>query len=361
MSPFGPDAGSPPSHTSDQDLRGSLQALPKIDLHRHLEGSLRLETLAGIAREHGVNLPSYDLDQLRPYVQVTEDYEPDFHRFLEKFKLLRRFYPTREAIERIAYEAIADAASDNVKYLELRFNPVALACAQGFQYSEVLDWVWEATLRAQADHDITARLIVSLVRQEPETAEEAARAALQAAHNGHGIVGLDLSGDEINYPLAPFIPIFRRARDAGLGLCVHAGEAGTAQNVREAIELINPERIGHGVHCVENPDVVRLVRDRGVTLEICPTSNLQTGVIHMMSHHPLPDLDRMGVKVTINTDDPSISDTTLTDEYRLAIVGMGLSVAKLKSMIMLAAQAAFLPPEDKSALEARFRAALNIS
>ncbi len=340
------------------DLLPILQPLPKIDLHRHLEGSLRLETLAGIALEHGVDLPSYDLEKLRPYVQVTEGYEPDFHRFLEKFKLLRRFYTTREAIDRIAYEAVADAAADNIKYLELRFNPVALARTQGFRFADVMDWVWTATRRAQAEHDIIVRLIVSIKRDEPETAQDVIEAATE--HMDRGIVALDLSGDEVNFPLKPFVPVFHRARQAGLGLVVHAGEAGGADNVREAVELMDPERIGHGVHCIENSDVVRLVRDRGTVLEVCPTSNLQTGVIHLLGHHPLPDLYRLGIKVTVNTDDPSVSDTTLTDEYRLVIAGMGMSIDDLKVMMMNAVQAAFLPPGEKTALIARFRSEFKI-
>jgi adenosine deaminase len=349
--PTGPARNTP-------DLRATLEALSKVDLHRHLEGSLRLETLAGIAREHGVDLPSYDLDELRPYVQVTADYQPGFHSFLEKFNLLRRFYQTRQAIERIAYEAVADAACDNVKYLELRFNPVALSRAQGFSYGDVMDWVWNAVQRAQVDHDIIARLIVSVTRQEPETAKSVLDATLQ--HVESGIVALDLSGDEVNYPLAPFVPLFHRAREAGLGLIVHAGEAGGAENVREAIELIGPQRIGHGVRCVENFDVARLVRQRGVTLELCPTSNLQTGAVYMMSYHPVLDLYRLGLKVTINTDDPSVSDTTLTDEYRMAVMGTGLQISDLKVMIMTAVQASFLPPEEKAALEARFRRDLGL-
>jgi adenosine deaminase len=341
----------------ERDLRTTLQSMPKIDLHRHLEGSLRLETLTSIALEHGVDLPSYDLEKLRPYVQVTEDYQPDFHRFLEKFKLLRRFYKTEQAIERIAYEAVADAALDNLKYLELRFNPVALAREKGFRYSDVMDWVWEAACQAQADHDIVVRLIVSLSRQETDSAEEVVEAAIQ--RRDRGVVALDLSGDEVNYPLQPFIPLFQRARDAGLGVIVHAGEAGGPENVREAIEMLNPDRIGHGVRCIENSDVIQLVRDRGVPLEICPTSNYQTGVMRLMRNHPLPDLYRLGIKVTINTDDPSISDTTLSDEYFLVIAGMGMSMTDLKTMIMTAVQVTFLPPNEKAALEARFRAELD--
>jgi adenosine deaminase len=341
----------------ETDLQAILQSMPKIDLHRHLEGSLRLETLTSIALEHGVDLPSYDLEKLRPYVQVTEDYQPDFHRFLEKFKLLRRFYRTEQAIGRIAYEAVADAAADNLKYLELRFNPVALSREQGFRYSDVMDWVWDAVCRAEADHDIIVRLIVSLTRQEPETAETVLQAAIQ--HRDRGVVALDLSGDEVNYPLKPFIPLFHRARDAGLGVIAHAGEAGGPENVREVIEKLDPDRIGHGVRCIQDSDVTRLVRHRGVPLEICPTSNYQTGVMLVMRNHPLPDLYRLGIKVTLNTDDPSISDTTLSDEYFLVMAGMGMQISEIKAMIMTAVTVTFLPPGEKAALEARFRAELS--
>ena len=345
------------ANNPEEDLRTILQSMPKIDLHRHLEGSLRLETLTSIALAHGVDLPSYDLEKLRPYVQVTEDYQPDFHRFLEKFRLLRRFYKTEQAIERIAYEAVADAAADNLKYLELRFNPVALAREKGFRYSDVMDWVWEAASQAQDKHDIVVRLIVSLIRQETDPAKEVVEAAIR--HRDRGVVALDLSGDEVNYPLQPFIPLFQRARDAGLGVIVHAGEAGGPENVREAIEMLNPDRIGHGVRCIQDSDVMRLVRDRGIPLEICPTSNYQTGVMRLMRNHPLPDLCRLGIKVTINTDDPSISDTTLSDEYFLVIAGMGMSISDLKTMIMTAVRATFLAPNEKAALQARFRVELD--
>ncbi|HIE39304.1 MAG TPA: hypothetical protein EYP77_09600, partial [Anaerolineae bacterium] len=146
-------------------LQALLRKMPKIDLHRHLEGSLRLQTLAEIATEHGIDLPAYSIEQLRPYVQVTDE-EPDFHRFLAKFRLLRRFYRSPEAVERIAYEAVADAAADNIRYLELRFNPVALSRSQHFSLANVTEWVSRAIARAQQDHDITVRLILQIGREE---------------------------------------------------------------------------------------------------------------------------------------------------------------------------------------------------
>jgi adenosine deaminase len=333
------------------DLRQVLFNLPKVDLHRHLEGSLRLSTLAEIAREHGVDLPSYELEELRPYVQITDD-PADFHRFLEKFRLLRRFYKTPEAVARVAYEAVADAAEDNIRYLELRFNPAALARTQGFSFEEVSDWVIEAVRRAQQDYPIKVRLIATIVRDEG--VDNARRiVAVALPRQGGGLVGLDLAGDEVNYNAEPFVPLFRMAREAGMGLTVHAGEAGGAENVRQAVVEMGAKRIGHGVRSIENSDVIKLLRDESVALEVCPTSNLQTGVMHNFSHHPLRDLYLLGVRVTLNTDDPSVSDTTLTDEYLVALLAMGIRMNQLRTMTLNALQAAFLSDHDREALIGR--------
>ena len=331
------------------DLRQVLGSLPKVDLHRHLEGSLRLSTLVEIAREHGVDLPSYNIEDLRPYVQITND-PADFHRFLEKFRLLRRFYKTPEAVARVAYEAVADAAEDHVAYLELRFNPAALARTQGFSYEEVTDWVIDAVDQAQKAYAITVRLIATVVRHEGvPNAEHIAQVAI--ARQNRGLVGLDLAGDEINYDARPFAPVFLQAHEAGLGITIHAGEAGGAENVRQAVLDMGAKRIGHGVRSIENSDVIKLLRDRNITLEVCPTSNLQTGVMHNFSQHPLRDLYMLGVSVTINTDDPSVSDTTLTDEYLVALMAMGIRMNHLRRMNLNALRAAFLSEGVRSGLE----------
>ena len=331
------------------ELRQLLHALPKVDLHRHLEGSLRLETLAEIAEEHGIDLPSYDIEQLRPYVQFTDE-EPGFQRFLEKFKLLRRFYTTREAVKRVAYEAVADAAADNVKYLELRFSPSALAHAQSFSLHEVTEWVIEAVDQAQAETGVVARLLRAVVRHDSyDLARQVIEVAI--AYRERGVVGVDLTGDEVHCPAAAFAPLFHRAADYGLGITIHAGEAGGAANVREAIELLQAQRIGHGIRSIEDSRVVQLLRQRNVALEICPTSNMQTGVVDNFGLHPLRDLYVLGVNVTINTDDPSVSDTSLTDEYMVAMLGLGISLRDLRTCTRNSIRAAFLPPDTKRQLE----------
>ncbi|MDY6876351.1 MAG: adenosine deaminase [Chloroflexota bacterium] len=356
--------GSVTTHSDEErlgtvaSLRAQLRALPKVDLHRHLEGSLRLQTMAEIAQEHGIDLPSYDIEYLRPFVTVADE-EPDFHRFLEKFRLLRRFYPTQEAVERVAYEAVADAAADNIKYLELRFNPVALARAQGFSFDQVTAWVCSAVTRAQSDCGVRASLILQIGRDESlDTASQIADVAL--SHRNAGVVGLDLAGDEARYPARCFAEVFQRVRGEGLGVTVHAGEVGGAENVREAIELLGAQRIGHGVRMIENSDVVQLARERNVTLEVCPTSNLQTGIVRRFGLHPLPDLLALDLRVTINTDDPSISDTTLTDECLAVMLAMGVTLEQVKHIILISIEGSFQPPGERERLVEWFRGELDL-
>jgi adenosine deaminase len=341
-----------------KSLRDTLQNLPKVDLHRHLEGSLRLSTLAEIAREHGVDLPSYDIEALRPYVQVTIDEQPDFHAFLEKFSFLARFYPKPECIDRIAYEAVADAAQDNIEYLELRFNPVTLALSQGFCLEEVVERVISAVKKAEQDFDIMVRLLTTIRRDyDQDTASRVVDMAIHYADQS--IVGLDLAGDEVHYSAQPFAELFNKAKEAGLGITVHAGEATGAESVRIAIELLGADRIGHGVRASEDLAVMDLVRERGITLEVCPTSNIQTAAVKAITKHPLRAFFQIGLPVTINTDDPSVSNTTLTDEYMVAVRDIGVTVPEIKQMILTGVRAAFLPQSEKERLEAFFTEALS--
>ncbi len=340
---------NPSSQPTPLDLREALRRLPKIDLHRHMEGSLRLETLAEVAREHGVNLPSYDIEELRPYVQFTDDV-PNFRNFLGKMELLRQFYSVAEAVERIAYEAVTDAAQDNVAYLELRVSPAG----KQIPPDEVLRGVITGVARAAHEHPIQVRLLITIVREFGiKVAQQVLELAL--AHQDQGVVGLDLAGHEETHSGAPFAAVFRRAREAGLGVTIHAGEVGDAGNVRQAVEVLGAQRIGHGVRAIEDHRVVRLLCQHGIALEVCPTSNLQTGVTHTFAQHPLRDLYHLGVQTTINTDDPSVSDTTLTDEYLVAVMGMGLALRDIQQMILNAARTAFLPPDEKQALVRRFQ------
>jgi len=341
----------------ESELWKTLWRWPKIELHRHLEGAIRLSTLLEAAAEFDIPLPAYDLDHLRPHVQIVEDDEPTFSVFLSKFNVLRQFYRSMELIRRITREAVEDAASDHISYFEMRFTPHALARQNNYTYQSVIEAVCEETARAAADFNIPTRLIVSVNRHESvQIAEQGLDAALEV--NDPQIIGMDLAGQEAGHSARPFRSLFYRAREAGLHITVHAGEWAGPENVADAIEHSLAERIGHGVRSVEDSLVVQMVRDRGVTLEVCPTSNLHSGVVRRVEHHPLPDLIYLGVPTTINTDDPSLSNITLTDELMLAHVGMGLPFHMIKDCILNAARAAFLPDADRAQLVADIEAGL---
>ncbi len=326
-------------------------ALPKVDLHRHLEGSLRLATVAELAARFGVG-PDPGDGSLRAQVQVVDGDPRSWDAFLSKFETLRLLYRTPEIIQRIVDEAIEDAAADNVLYLELHFTPAALAQRQGFSTAEVFDWVIDAAGRATARTGVQVGLIPSVNRHESVTlAEEVA--GLAADRMARGVVGLDLAGNEVEFPAWPFLGIFTSARQAGLGITLHAGEWSGPASVREAIEAMGAARIAHGGRVMEDPDTIALARDHRTVFEICLTSNLHSGVAPDIDHHPLPRMIEAGLQVTLNTDDPGISAICLSDEYALAVDRLGLSVESMKGLILAAAQASFLPGRARQVLESR--------
>jgi adenosine deaminase len=346
-----------PADRSSNPLWRWAHSLPKIDLHRHLEGSLRLATLLELASDYGIELPSYDAGTLRPYVQMTED-SPDFQRFLEKFQVLRRFFTSKDAIQRATREAIADAAQDNVVYLELRFNPLALARQQDFSLADVVSWVIDAADEGQRETGLRTCLILQIPREESlDIADEIVDLAI--ANFGPLVRGIDLAGNEVDYPPQRFAAQFARAIEAGLYTTVHAGEAMGAHSVRNAVSSLHPHRIGHGVRVVEDSNVVRLLRKQNIALEVCPVSNLRTGVVRDLSRHPLADLVNLGLQITLNTDDPSVFDTTLTNEVVVSLRRIGLSKQHIYRALRHSVEASFLPTEEKDALRERIRTAID--
>jgi adenosine deaminase len=326
----------------------TYRALPKVELHRHLEGSLRLDTMVAIAQQHGLTIPA-DVLRLSNLVQVQEQDTFTFQNFLAKFDTLRLFYRSPDVIHRITREAIEDAAKDNVRYMELRFTPVALSRAERFPLHDVMDWVVTSTRDAAKDCNITVRLIASVNRHEgTDLAEQVAW--LAAEHLEDGIVALDLAGNEAEFPSYPFYGIFNEARQTGLHVTIHAGEWGPARHVKEAIEELGAERIGHGVRVLEDSKVTALAKERGTAFEVCITSNYQSGVVEALEAHPLMKMFDSGLNVTLNTDDPSISRITLSHEYYEACHDLQMPQYTLKERIVAAAKAGFLPESEKEKL-----------
>jgi adenosine deaminase len=336
-----------------------FRRLPKVELHRHLEGTLRLSTMLDIAQQHSVPIPE-DVLALSNLVQMQETDSYTFRTFLSKFDTLRLFYRSPDVIDRITREAVEDAAHDNIKYMELRFTPVALSRAERFPLHDVMDWVIAAS-QAEADaQGMTVRLIASVNRHEsPELAEQVAW--LAAERKDKGLIGMDLAGNEAEFSSRPFYGVFREAREAGLHICIHAGEWGPAANIREAIEQLGAERIAHGVRVLEDESVTQLTRERGTPFEVCVTSNYQSGVIQDERLHPLPQMLEAGLDVTVNTDDPSISRISLSDEYNVVCNELGVKMATLAERIVAGAEAAFLPDPQKSQLVERLKTELAVA
>lgn len=333
--------------------KDAYQSLPKVELHRHLEGSLRVQTLVEIAHQHSLTLPMGAM-KLGRQVQVQQDEPFTFENFLAKFNVLRLFYRSPEVIHRITREAIEDAAKDNIKYMELRFTPVALSRAERFPLHDVMDWVCTSAAEASKKYGVKVNLIASFNRHEsPELAEQVAWLAVD--HKARGVVGLDLAGNEANFPAEPFKGIFREAKQSGLFITIHAGEWSGAQNVRQAIEELYADRIGHGVRVLEDDYTVRLARERKIAFEVCITSNYQTGVVKSLEAHPFKTMLAEGLVATINTDDPSISQITLSNEYKVAAETLALPMDTLHERITVAALASFQTEAERVKLAEQLR------
>ena len=330
-------------------LYAQIKQFPKVDLHRHLEGSILPETFVEIARKYGGDLPAYDVETLRPLIQVSDD-PPGFHNFLSKFKVFRCFYSCREAVEEVAFRAVQEAAEDSVKYLELRYSPTHFACSGRFSERDVVDWIQGALNRAGKTFDIIVVPIVTISRDYGVALAE--KTVTMAANLPPGFFyGLDLAGDELTNQARPFAKIFEMIKKNGLGLTIHAGEAGGAANVREAVADFHADRIGHGIWAVQDISLLEILRERNILLEVCLTSNLQTGVVSSIKSHPIKKLLEYNVPVSLNTDDPAISGIVLTDEYIRAVEELAFTMDDLKTLNRVALDHAFYP--DREALKKR--------
>ena len=305
-----------------------------IDLHRHLEGSVRFETLVELARDVGLGLSRAELRQRTS----MKGEKPGFLRFMSKFQLYRGLYPSRDWIERVAFEAAQDAKTDGVTYLELRFSPTHFGRRMNAPGEDVADWVARGARRAGIEISFIATFgrDFGVKGNEPTT---------RAVKGTSLFSGLDLAGTE-SVPAAPFIPLFRKLK---LPATIHAGEAQGARNVREAMDKFGAKRIGHGVRILGDRDLVRRAVREGIVFETCPTSELQTRAARPGARHPIARMKDAGLKVTINTDDPSVCGTVLSRELRAAR-RMGFTSDDLRQAALEAAKAAFVPDSRRRKL-----------
>ncbi len=321
--------------------------LPLIDLHRHLEGSMRLETVLDLGRKHNLPLPAWDVEGLRPHVQVTEP-QPGVMAFLEKINWLVTILVDYDACRRIAYESVEDLLREGIDYAELRFSPWFMAERHGLDPSAVVEAVVDGVEAGVSDFGVPVQIIGILSRTYGADAGLKELAAL-LAFKDH-LVGVDLAGDEANFPAHLFKSHFKQARDAGLHVTVHAGESDGPGSIRQAVELLGAERIGHAVHLFEDPDVVELLCKNRIGIEANLTSNVQTSSVASFATHPLRAMLDADLLATINTDDPGISAINLKHEYEIAAPAAGLTPRQIAQAQANALETAFLNPLDKQTL-----------
>lgn len=319
-------------------------SLPLIDLHRHLDGSIRLDTILDLGRIHNIQLPADDLESLKPFVQVS-DPRPGVMAFLEKFKYLVGVLADYDACRRVAFENVEDAWQEGIDYIELRFSPLFMAQPHQLEPEGVVEAVIEGVSEAMDKFEIRVNLIGIISRTYgPDLGWKELESLLVFKEN---ITALDLAGDEMNFPGDLFIDHFNQGRDAGWHITVHAGEEGGPDNIWQAIEELGAERIGHGVSAAQDPMLMDYLTEHQIGIESNLTSNLQTRVVESYQDHPLKTFLEREILATINTDDPGISAIDLRYEYDVAAPQAGLSANQISQAQKNALQVAFLSNEDK--------------
>ncbi|MDQ0116280.1 adenosine deaminase [Paenibacillus harenae] len=340
----------------NKSMNDVLHIMPKVELHVHLDGSVKASTIRELAESRAdSSLPESD-DELLSLMQADPD-TTSLTQYLSKFSFVLPYMQTAEAIERIAYELVEQAAEQQVRYMEVRFAPW-LHTHQGLSIEDAIRHTVNGLRSGEEQFGTVARAIVICMRNHSfEQNIEAIEAA--SLFYAKGVVAVDLAGDEASYPAHQFAPLFERAKALKLPITIHAGEAAGAFNVRAAVEELGAMRIGHGVRMEEDPAVIELVKAKKIPLEMCPISNIQTKAVEGWTSYPLRKYIEEGIIVTVNTDNMTVSDTTITKEYTALMEYCGLTLNDIAALVMNGVKAAFLEDGPKAELVKRFELELS--
>ena len=314
-----------------------FHAIPKAELHLHLDGSVRPKTVLELAKQGGVALPTENLEKLTDFLEAT-DATASLVEYIEYFQLPIAVLQNAPALERATYELCEDLKNDNVRYAEIRYGPW-LHVEEGLSLTDVLRAVlsgWDAGRKA---YGLEGGIIVTALRDMPP-AQNLALAQVAGRYVNSGVVGFDLAGDEAGHPPILHEDAFRVARSLGLNITIHAGEAAGAESVRQAIAM-GAVRLGHGVRAQEDSDVIAMIQENGIELDMAPTSNAQTKAVRRLEDHPLKRFYEQGIKVTISTDSRTVSDITLTQEFQTVARVLGCSREQIWAMNLQALEGGF--------------------
>jgi adenosine deaminase len=317
-----------------------VEKLPKTDLHVHLDGSLRLETILDLAARDRADLPGDTPEALRRAMHLGENCG-SLVEYLKAFDVTLRVMQTESSLTRIAYELAEDAAAEGVRYMEVRYAPM-LHTRRGLKLTGVIEAVLEGLRAAEKDHGVESNIIVCGIRNiSPESSLEMAELAV--AYKNRGVVGFDLAGGEDGHPAKHHRAAFQLVRDNNINCTIHAGEAYGPESIAQAIHICGAHRIGHGCRLREDGDLLHYVNDHRIALECCPSSNVQTGAIKDLKSHPLKLYADLGLRVTVNTDNRLITDTTVSKELWLCHTEMGFTLNDIKQVIISGFKSSFLP------------------
>ena len=318
--------------------------IPKTEIHLHLEGAIRTQTIIDIAKEYNLKLPSYEASELDRHVKISDQMR-DLETVLAAFSIFQNSITSPKVLERIARELFEDSARQNIKLLEVRFSPDWAFHGHHLNWDECLEGLLHAKEQAEREFDMTIGYIAITSRSMGP--ESCVKTVDWAVRHKNEFVGVDLADSERDFPLREFIQPVQKVKEAGLKVTIHTGEDTPASFVKETIELANPDRIGHGIHAIEDMQVIELIKERGITFEINPWSNYLTNSVRTIEEHPLKKLFDLGVRVTINSDDPEVLETNLNNEYRIAHEVLGMSMEDISTCNRYAFDASFLEAANK--------------
>jgi adenosine deaminase len=326
-----------------------IKRLPKTDLHCHLDGSLRLDTVLDLARQQGVKLPTFDRAGLFDMLYAGE-HVTSLDDYLRAFDITLSVMQREDALERIAYELAEDAHRENVRYLEVRYCPL-LHLRDGLRPAQVVEAVLRGLRAAKRELGIRYGVILCAIRSQPQ--EQSLRIAeLCVAFKNRGVVAFDLAGSEINNPAKVHRAAFQLVIDNNINCTAHAGESFGPDSVHQAIHKCGAHRIGHGTRLVESGDLLNFVNDHRIALEVCPSSNVQTRAAASWEAHPVDFYVDYGLRITINTDNRLMSDTTVSKELHLCHRHFGWSLETIKDIVISGFKSAFMPYREKADLVA---------
>jgi adenosine deaminase len=337
------------SMSIDERIDRFIEQMPKAELHVHLEGAVLPETLLKLAAKHDVELPARDLDGIQDFYTFQ-----DFDHFVRVYMKINDCLKTPEDVGLITEELGAEAARQNIRYVEVTISPGTLTYIHGFTFEEIYEQIKAGGERAGKKHGVRMQYVVDVIRDmPPPVRKEGAEFAIR--HKDDGIVALGLGGTESRFPPEQFVDLFDMAYAAGLPSVPHAGETAGPESVWGALTLLRAVRIGHGVRSVDDPALVEHLVEHQIPLEVSPTSNICIGVFSSWEEHPVRELYDAGVPITINSDDPPMFNTTLTQEFREMVQRFNFGIADIEKMTLNALDQSFLPADERTELRQQYQ------